>query len=217
MNGIPAPVYRPAERIADNVVHVVGIVAGFIGCVVLALMALPAAGTRVLAGIGLYSGGLTVMLWCSALYNMARDGAWKRVLRRCDHAAIFVMIAGTYTPFSLVVIGGAWGWGLLGFVWTTALAGMALKLLCPHRFERLSILVYLLMGWSILVAIEPLLAGISMTGLVLLVTGGALYSVGVVFHLWSRLPFQNAIWHGFVLAAAACHYAAIMHEVVLAA
>jgi hemolysin III len=124
------------------------------------------------------------------------------------------MIAGTYTPFSLVVIGGSWGWGLLAFVWTAALAGMALKLLCPHRFERLSILVYLLMGWSILVAIEPLLAGISRTGLVLLVTGGVLYSIGVVFHMWNRLPFQNAIWHGFVLAAAACHYAAIMHEVV---
>lgn len=212
MNSIPRHEYRPAERIADNVIHVVGIVAGFVGCIVLAVMTLPAAGTRVLAGVGLYSGGLTVMLWCSALYNMAREGAWKRVMRRCDHAAIFVMIAGTYTPFSLVVIGGAWGWGLLAFVWTVALAGMALKLFWPHRFERLSVIVYLLMGWSILVVIEPLLAGISATGLVLLVTGGALYSLGVVFHLWSRLPFQNAIWHGFVLAAAGCHYAAILRE-----
>jgi hemolysin III len=157
------------------------------------------------------------MLLCSAVYNMARDGMFKRLLRRCDHAAIFVMIAGTYTPFSLEVIGGAWGRGLLIFVWTVAAAGVALKLLRPHRFERLSVVVYLMLGWCVLAALDPLLARISLWGLVLLFAGGVLYSLGVVFHLWTRLPFHNAIWHGFVLAAAGCHYAAIMLEVVLVA
>ncbi len=206
--------YRRAERLADNIVHVVGLASGVIACVVLAVLALPSAGLRMFVSVSLYAGGMMAMLWCSALYNMLRDGAWKRVLRRLDHAAIFVMIAGTYTPFALEVIGGTWGIGLLAFVWTVAAAGVAMKLLLPHRFERLSIVLYLLLGWCILVALEPLLAGISVAGLVLLIVGGALYSLGVVFHLWSRLPYQNAIWHAFVLAAAACHYAAILREIV---
>jgi hemolysin III len=207
--------YCRAERLADNVIHIVGIVAGVAASVVLAVLSLPSMGVRLAAGVSLYATGLMAMLACSALYNMAPAGAFKRLLRRLDHAAIFVMIAGTYTPFSLHVIGGDWGAGLLAFVWSVAAIGVALKLLLPHRFERLSIAVYLLLGWSVLAALEPLLAGISVAGLVLLMVGGALYSLGVVFHVWSRLPFQNAIWHGCVLAASGCHYAAILHDVVL--
>ncbi|TXL76765.1 hemolysin III family protein [Vineibacter terrae] len=207
--------YRQSERLADSIIHVIGVASGLIGCVVLAVLALPSTGYRLAVSIGLYGSGLMSMLSCSALYNMARDGSFKRVLRRLDHSAIFVMIAGTYTPFALHVIGGPWGIGLLAFVWTVALAGVMMKLCWPHRFERLSVVVYLVLGWSVVVAIEPLLAGISTAGFVLLIVGGGLYSLGMVFHLWSRLPFQNAIWHGFVLAAASCHYAAILHEVVL--
>jgi hemolysin III len=207
--------YRRSERLADSVIHVIGVSSGLIACVVLAILALPSAGYRLAVSIGLYASGLMGMLSCSALYNMARDGAFKRVLRRLDHSAIFVMIAGTYTPFALQVIGGPWGVGLLAFVWTVAIAGVAMKLVWPHRFERLSVVTYLLMGWCVVAAIEPLLAGISLQGFVLLAAGGVLYSLGVIFHLWTRLPFQNAIWHGFVLLAAGCHYAAILHEVVL--
>jgi hemolysin III len=209
--------YWRAERLADNVVHVVGIASGLVACIVLAIAALPSAGLRMAASVGLYAGGLTAMLWCSALYNMAREGSIKRLLRRFDHAAIFVMIAGSYAPFALQVIGGTWGVGLLAYVWTVAAAGVALKLFWPHRFERLSIVVYLLLGWSVLAALDPLLAHISLPGFALLIAGGVLYSLGVVFHLWTRLPFQNAIWHGFVLLAAGCHYAAVVHEIVPAA
>jgi hemolysin III len=209
--------YGRAERLADNAIHVTGIVAGLVACVVLTVLTLQAPGAGWRDSIGIYTAGLTAMLWCSALYNMARDGAFRRLLRRLDHAAIFVMIAGTYTPFSLEVIGGSWGRGLLAFVWSVAAVGVALKLLWPHRFERLSIAVYLLLGWSVLAALDPLLGRISAWGLALLATGGALYSLGVVFHVWTRLPFQNAIWHGFVLAAAGCHYAAILREVALGA
>lgn len=205
--------YRPAERRADSVIHILGIAAGMAASLALTVMALPSAGSRLAVSVGLYLVGLMAMLWCSALYNMAPPGTFKRVLRRLDHAAIFVMIAGTYTPFALQVIGGAWGLGLLVFVWSVAVAGVALKLLWPNRFERLSIVVYLALGWSVLTALDPLLAGISTAGLVLLLLGGGLYSLGVVFHLWSRLPFQNAIWHGFVLAAAGCHYAAVVLEI----
>ncbi len=214
MSSTLARPYRPAERLADNIIHIVGVASGLIACVVLAVLALPSAGARMAVSVSLYASGLMSMLSCSALYNMARDGTFKRMLRRLDHSAIFVMIAGTYTPFALQVIGGTWGFGLLAFVWTVAVGGVVMKLVWPHRFERLSIVAYLLLGWCIVAALEPLLAGISIPGFVLLIAGGALYSLGVVFHLWTRLPFQNAIWHGFVLAAAGCHYAAIVYEVV---
>jgi hemolysin III len=205
---------RRAERLADNCVHIAGIASGLTACAVLAFLALPAAGLRLAVSVGLYAGGMMAMLWCSALYNMAREGSFKRILRRLDHAAIFVMIAGTYTPFALQVIGPPLGVWLLAFVWMVAAAGVTLKLVCPHRFEGVSIVVYLLLGWTVVAVIDPLLAGISLAGFILLIAGGVLYSIGVIFHLWHRLPYQNAIWHGFVLAAAACHYAAILRELV---
>jgi hemolysin III len=212
-----SPRYRRSELLADGVVHVVGLTLGLVACIALALTSLPAADASRLASLGLYAGGLLAMLACSALSNMRGDGPWKGVFRRLDHAAIFVMIAGTYTPFALIAIGGWWGTGLLVFVWTIAVCGVALKLLDADRFRPLSIAAYLLLGWSALVALGPLSAAVSTLGLVLLVSGGVIYSVGVVFYLCNRLPYHRPIWHAFVLAAAACHYAAIVNEVVLAA
>lgn len=211
------PQYSRAERLADAVVHALGLVFGLAACISLAILVLPRAdGLRIVA-VGLYAGGLLAMLTCSALYNLVDHVRWKPLFRRLDHAAIFVMIAGTYTPFTLFVIGGDWGLGLLVFVWTAALGGVVVKLFWPQRFERLSIAAYLLLGWSMVVALDPLLAATSEAGLTLLGAGGLLYSLGVVFHLWERLPYQNAIWHAFVLAAAACHFFAVLSEVALAA
>ena len=214
------PSYTPAERRADAVVHAVGLALGLAACVALAAAALPRpdAGPRLLVGLGLYAAGLLAMLACSALYNLAGTAApaRKRLLRRLDHAAIFLMIAGTYTPFALVAIGGAWGAGLLAFVWAVAAGGVAAELLGLRRGERLAVAAYLLLGWSILPALGPLAAAVSPVGVALLAAGGVLYSVGTVFHLWRGLPFQNAVWHGFVLAAAACHYAAVLREVAAA-
>ena len=214
------PSYSPAERRADALVHALGLALGTAGCVALAVVALPRpdAGPRLLAGLGLYAAGLMAMLACSALYNLAgeADPVRKRLFHRLDHAAIFLMIAGTYTPFALVAIGGAWGVGLLAFVWAVAAGGIAAELLGVRRSERLSAAVYLLLGWTVLAALGPLSAAVSPSGLALLAAGGALYSIGVVFHLWRSLPFQNAVWHGLVLAAAACHYAAVLREVAAA-
>ena len=214
------PVYTPAERRADAAVHAAGLALGLAGCAGLAAAALsrPDAGPRLLAGLGLYAAGLVAMLACSALYNLAGDEppARKRLLRRLDRAAIFLMIAGTYTPFALVAIGGAWGAGLLAFVWAVAIAGIAAELLGVRRSARLSVAAYLLLGWSILPALGPLAAAVSPPGVALLAAGGVLYSVGAGFHLWRGMPFQNAVWHGFVLVAAACHYAAVLGEVAVA-
>ena len=207
------PRQRWSEWRVDAMVHVVGVTLGLAACVRLVMVALPGGCSAILVSLAVYCAGLLAMLGCSALYNIAGDGPRKALWRRLDHAAIFVMIAGTYTPFAAIAIGGGWGTGLLCFVWTVAAAGVVLKLLHPGWREPLSIAAYLLLGWTILVAIDRLVAAVSLPALLLLVAGGILYTVGVLFCQWDRLPYQKPIWHGFVLAAAACHYFAILDVV----
>jgi hemolysin III len=205
-----APRYSRGERVADAAVHVLGLTAALAGCALLTAEAPRGAGVRSVAALGLYAAGLVAMLGCSALYNLAGDGPRKAMLRRFDHAAIFVMIAGTYTPVALLAIGGAWGWGLLGVVWVGAAGGAALELLAPGRLARISVAAYLLLGWTGLAALDPLLAALPPRDLALLAGGGLLYSLGVAVHLSTRLPYHNALWHALVLAAAACHYAVVL-------
>ena len=214
--GLPRRISRlenRAERRADALVHVVGVTLGIAACLALAIVASPNAGLAVLVSLAVYAAGLMAMLGCSAVYNIAGHDPRRAFWRRLDHAAIFVMIAGTYTPFAAIAIGGTWGTGLLVFVWTVALAGMVLKLLHPGWLETLSIAAYLLLGWTVLVAIDRLIAAVSLRALVLLVAGGILYSVGIIFYRWDGLPYNRAIWHGFVLAAAACQYVAVLDVV----
>ena len=199
-----------SEWRVDAVVHVVGIIFGLAACAILAIVVWPNEDAAVLRSLAVYGAGLVAMLGCSALYNLAGDGPRKALWRRLDHAAIFVMIAATYTPFLAIAIGGAWGTGLLVFVWAVAAVGVVLKLLDPGRLETLSIAAYLSLGWTILVAIDRLIAAVSLRALILLAAGGILYSVGVLFYRWHRLAYQRAIWHGFVLTAAACQYFAIL-------
>lgn len=210
------PRYSRSERVADAVVHLLGLVFALAACASLVIVVLPRDDGLLWLAIGLYGAGLLAMLGSSALYNLISDLRWKALFRRLDHAAIFVMIAGSYTPFMLVAVGGAWGYGLLAFVWSVALGGVVLKLFWPRRLDRLSVAAYLLLGWSIVVVLDPLLGALSAAGLALLAAGGLLYSLGVVFHLWQRLRYQNAIWHAFVLAAAACHFSAVLSEVAVA-
>lgn len=209
------PNYRPQEEIADRCIHLLGLGLGIGAALVLIGLAAGRGDARTVIAVAIYALGLAAMLGCSALYNLTPPSARKEQFRRFDHAAIFIMIAGSYTPFLLGRMGGAWGWSLLGFVWLTAAAGASLALAAPRRFERLQLAGYLLLGWSILAAREPLAAAVPATAIWLLVAGGLLYSFGVLFHLWRRLAFHNAIWHGHVLAAAGCHYAAVLLGVVL--
>jgi hemolysin III len=195
---------------ADAAVHAVGLAAAAIACLGLVLAAPEVPGRRLGLALGLYAGGLLAMLGCSAAYNLAGAGRWKRVLQRLDHAAIFLMIAGTYTPVALLGIGGGWGWGLFAVVWAGALCGAALKLLAPARIERAAIVLYLLLGWTGLVAIEPLLRSLDWPDLALLLLGGLFYSLGVRLHLAEWLRFHTALWHGCVLAGAASHYAVVL-------
>lgn len=208
--------YTAAEQCADRWLHRVGIAVAVVGVAVLLWLAAGRRDGLLLLGVGLYGLGLLAMLVASAVANHHLGVRGEGLLwrERFDHAAIFLMIAGTYTPFTLTVLAGPWGYGLLGFVWTLALAGAALKLTGRLGYGA-SISLYLLIGWSILPALEPLVAGLSGSPLALLVAGGVVYSAGVVVFLCSRLPFHTAIWHGMVMTAAGCHYAAVLLGVVV--
>jgi len=212
----PFPVYRRPERQADAVIHALGLGLALVACPLLLWTAWSSARPLLIVALGVYAVALGAMLGCSALYNLTPAGTRKARFRRLDHAAIFAMIAGTYTPFALVTIGGSLGAGLLAFVWIVACGGMAVELLGMRRSDALLTAAYLLLGWVVLVDLEPLTTGLSPLGFRLLVAGGLLYTVGVVFHHWPSLPYHNAIWHGFVLAAAACHYLAVLVDVALA-
>ena len=193
------------ELWADIAVHALGLALAAAGVVAM----LYAAGDGELLPITVYLAGLLAMLGCSAVYSVWRSCRWRDWLRRLDHAAIFVMIAGTYTPLVLRLPTG-WALGLTTGVWTAALAGVAAKLFQPRRVEALSVALYLALGWVGVIAAEPLLASLDRATLVLLLMGGVVYSVGVVFHLTARWRYARALWHGSVLIAAAIHYAAIM-------
>ena len=203
------------ELLADRSIHGLGVAAGALGSLALVSIAAEARGAGGLIPIAIYAVGLLAMLSFSAAYNLTPPSPRRAWLRRWDHAAIFVMIAGTYTPFTVDRLTGAWSILLTALVWILALAGALMKLFNPRRLERASVALYLALGWIGIVAAKPLLATLDMPTLALLGAGGLLYSFGTLFHLWRRLPFQNAIWHGFVLSAAACHYAAVLHGVVL--
>ena len=197
------------EIVADNIVHVLGILSGVVAATLLlgwALLTQPLSAT---AAVAIYCAGLVAMLGCSAAYHMLPAPAWRGTLRRLDHAAIFLKIAGTYTPFALVKMEGLAGVSLFAGVWSVALLGAAGKLLLGASWDRLAIAVYLALGWSGVVAYEPLVSSVAPAALVLLAAGGIVYSVGVIFFLWRSLPYQTAIWHVFVLLGTACHFGAV--------
>jgi hemolysin III len=201
--------YDRAEIIADGVVHAIGVCLGLIGAVRLVVMAVKIERIDV-APILVYVIGLITMLAFSAAYNMWPVSPVKWVLRRFDHSAIYLLIVGTYAPFVGQMKNTLASVGLGIGVWLSAAIGMALKLALPGRFERLAVILCLLLGWSGVIAYDSLASAIPRSSLWLLAIGGILYSLGTVFHVWRRLRFHNAIWHGFVLLAASCHYSAVL-------
>ena len=201
--------YDRAEIIADGVVHAIGVGLGLVGAVTIVAIAIKMQRIDV-APILVYVVGLVATLALSAVYNMWPVSPAKWVLRRFDHSAIYLLIAGTYTPFLAqmknVVASASLGIG----VWSSAVVGIALKLALPGRFDRFAVVLCLLLGWSGVIAYDSLASAVPSASLWLLAIGGVLYSLGTLFHLWQRLRFHNAIWHGFVLLAASCHYSAIL-------
>lgn len=198
--------YDPGEKLADLLIHILGVGFALIGGGI--LLALTPGQAGAMMGAALYTAALVAMLGFSAAYNLSPAGAARDVLRRCDHAAIFIMIAGTFSGIAFAR--PEMDAGSAALIWGLALAGAGAKLVLPHRFEAVALPFYLGLGWLSLAALFPVLPQLPDISVILMVAGGVLYSTGVGFHLWESLRFHNAIWHGLVLAAAVCHYGAIV-------
>ncbi len=206
--------YDRAEIIADGVVHGVGVFFGLVAATVLIVLTVIYASALDIVVVSVYIAGLLTMLVLSATYNLWPVSRAKWVLRRFDHSAIYLLIAATYTPFIMEVKDSIFAMALLAGVWCVAIAGIVLKLVLPGRFDRISVGLYLAMGWSGLMLYDRVVAALPALALWLVVAGGVLYSFGVIFHAWRSLRFQNAIWHCFVLLGAACHYTAVLSLVM---
>jgi hemolysin III len=210
----PQRLHDSDEIAIDRAIHVLGIFAGALGSTALVWVALDQQNQD---GewwpIIVYSASLMAMLCCSAAHNFPGSTPRREILRRVDHAAIFLLIAGTYTPFTARMLPEKWSFWMTGVIWASALVAALLKLGCPHRLERVDLALYPALGWVIVVAWKPLLAAIDLETAFLILSGGILYTIGAIFHAWHDLRFQNAIWHAFVLVAAGCHYAAVLRTV----
>ena len=204
------PDYTRGERIADGAVHVLGVAASLAGFALVYAFAFDTLPVPLNTALIVY--GLTVFaLFCfSAAYHMTPWPRMRPALRRFDQAAIFLKIAGSYTPV-VVLIGGGFAYLMLATIWAAALAGAAGKLFSGGILDRYTVFLYLGMGWASMLLAWPMFASVPFVDAWLIVAGGLVYSVGVIFHQWSGLKYQNAVWHGFVFAASACHFTAIVH------
>lgn len=210
------PTYSRPERIADGVIHAIGVTFAVAGAITLIVLAAIWAGGAQVAAISVYGGALIATFAASALYHMSPRPEWRPTLRRIDHAAIYLKIAGTYTPF-VVLIGSAFAYGVLALVWVLALGGALAKVFFWRNPGRFGTVLYLVLGWLAVLLVWPMAQTLPPVAAMLAVAGGFLYTAGVIFFTWESLRFSNAIWHGFVLAASGCFFAAITLATVLPA
>ncbi len=201
--------YSPREELANALTHGMGLLASLIGVPLLVASYLARGDLLLVLGVSVFAASLLAVYTTSTLYHAVPHPRAKQVLRLADHVAIYLLIAGTYTPFTLGVLRGAWGWSLFAAIWTLAALGIFFKLVFHSRFERLSTAFYLLMGWAIVVALRPLAMAMPTAGFWLLVAGGLLYSAGVIFYV-RKERYAHAIWHCFVMGGSACHFFAVL-------
>ena len=194
--------------------HGLGALLSLGGLVVLVILTSRHGDAWHIVSCSIYGVTLVLLFSSSTLYHSFRSQRLKHVLRIIDHASIFLLIAGTYTPFVLVNLRGGWGWSLFGVIWGLAMAGIVFQIFFVSRFRLLQTLIYLAMGWLVVIAIKPLLTRVPLPGLIWLLAGGLSYTVGALFYLWKKLPFHHAVWHLFVLAGSVCHYFAILFYVL---
>lgn len=202
------------EELANTVTHGLGLVLSIAGFVVLLVLAILRGTAWHIVACSIYGATLICLYAASTLYHAVVSPRVKRVLRILDHSAIYLLIAGTYTPFLLLNLRGPWGWSLFGVIWGLAFAGILFKFWFVGHFEFLSTAVYIAMGWLVVIAAKPVLTHVSGTTLLWLLAGGLFYTAGVVFYAWKRLPYSHAVWHLFVLAGSTCHYFAVLRSVL---
>lgn len=202
--------YTTGEEILNSVTHGIGTILSVAGLVILIVLATMYGDSRHIVSFSIFGGALIVLYASSTLYHSFSRPSVKTVFKKLDHSAIFLLIAGTYTPFLLVSLRGAWGWSLFGVLWTLAVIGVTIKFITIFRFRGLFVVMYLIMGWLGIIAIKQILGKVPPPGLILLLIGGLSYTIGVIFYCSRRLPFNHGIWHMFVLCGSVFHYFSVL-------
>jgi hemolysin III len=215
MNANPAlPRYSITEEIANSITHGLGIILSISGLSILIVFASALGNIWHIVGCSIYGATQIFMYTASTLYHSIQKPRAKLILRIFDHSAIFLLIAGTYTPFTLVNLHGIWGWSILIMVWGLAILGIGLQSRLIKYGRLVTAIPYIAMGWIVIIAIKPLLDSVAPGGILLLLGGGISYTAGTIFYTWKRLPYQHAIWHGFVMLGSVLHFFAILFYVI---
>jgi hemolysin III len=214
MPEIMLPNYRFSEEIAHSITHGVGIVLAIAALAILTGFAAVFGTARHIVGCSIFGATMILLYTASTLYHAVQNEKAKKVFRVFDHSAIFLLIAGSYTPFTLVTFNGPRGWTIFGIVWGLALCGIVMQTVSKMRFQWLSLALYLAMGWMGVIAFKPAISLIPTAGLVFLIIGGLSYTIGVIFYAWEKLPFNHAIWHVFVLGGSVAHFFAVLFSVI---
>ncbi len=202
------------EEVANSITHGIGLLMSLAGLAALVYLTWTHGSIWHLVGCSVYGVSLVLVYAASTLYHSIQKPQLKHMLRVVDQIAIYLVIAGTYTPFTLINLRGFWGWTLLTLVWALSLFGIGFNIVFVNRYKYVSYGLYLVIGWLAIIAIKPILATMPMGGLVWIVAGGAAYMIGLIFFAWHRLPFNHTIWHIFVMAGSTCHYLAVMFYVL---
>ncbi|MVP02388.1 PAQR family membrane homeostasis protein TrhA [Paenibacillus lutrae] len=202
--------YSPREEVANAVSHGIGTLLSIAAFVLLLIQATRYGDAWHIVSFSIFGISLIVLYLCSTLVHSAPGGRLKDIFEIMDHSAIYLLIAGSYTPFMLVTLRGALGWTIFGIVWGLAILGIILKIFFVKKFIVLSTICYIGMGWIIVLAIKPLAENLSIGGVAWLVAGGVVYTIGTVFYLWRRIPYHHAIWHSFVIGGSVCHFFAVL-------
>ena len=206
--------YSAREEIANSLTHGIGVCLSIAGLVVLVVQASLHGTTWHIVSFSIYGSTLILMFLGSTLYHSFRNPKIKHILKIVDHSMIYLLIAGTYTPFMLVSLRGPWGWTLFGIIWFLAIFGITLKIILIGKFRVLSTSTYVLMGWLCIIALKQMIISIPPAGMYWLAAGGLFYTTGAVIYLWRKLPFNHAIWHLFVLGGSICHYFSILYYIL---
>ena len=201
----------PSEEIVNAILHGIGLGLSIAALVVLIIYANIHGDTWHIVSFSVYGTTLIILYLASTLYHSFPKGKWKNILHVIDHSSIFLLIAGTYTPVTLTAMRGPWGWSIFGVVWGIALLGITLKVFWIDKLKFLSVGLYVIMGWIIVIAIKPLLESLETISLTFLLAGGISYMVGIIFYIWRRLKYSHGIWHLFVLAGSICHFFTVFY------
>ena len=204
------PEYTIVEERINWMTHGIGTVLSIAGLVVLIVCAAIYGNAWHIVSFSIFGSALIILYTASMLYHSVTRPTAKRVFWILDHSAIFILIAGTYTPFMLVSLRGGWGWSIFGIIWACAILGIILKVFYIGRFEKISVAVYLIMGWLCVIAFKEIISNVSFLSIILLVIGGLSYTLGVIFFAWQKLPYNHALWHLCVLGGSIFHYFAIL-------